>query len=86
MILNKNNLNTTIHLIDLLIKLNQVDSITIKKNDNWDFVFFTDSAFDGSLIGIDYDDLTMGEEPEENVINVYVTGTQELIPFFCKGN
>jgi len=28
----------------------------------------------------------MGEEPEENVINVYVTGTQELIPFFCKGN
>lgn len=83
MILNKNNLNTTIHLINLLIKLNHIDSITIQ-NDKWEFVFFTNSDYDGSLLGIDYDDLTMGTEPEENVITVYVTGPQELVPFTVK--
>ena len=89
MILNKNNLSTTIHLIDLLIKLNQIESITIVYilNTKYDikkgYCFSPDDS-ELTLIGIDYYDLTSGEEPENNVIEIQLCEPYDIMPFMVK--
>lgn len=80
--LNHSELNTTIHLINLLIQLQQIEYIMIQENNFQCFYYAQDSRCE--LLGIEYEDLTKGEEPEHNFIIIQVSEPYEVIPFCIK--
>ena len=80
--LNHSELNTTIHLINLLIQCQQIEHIMIQENNFQIFYYADDSRH--TLLGIEYEDLTCGEEPEHNFILIQVSEPYDVIPFCIK--